>query len=233
MRECIILAGGMGTRLQSVVSDLPKCMAPINGKPFLFYMFRWLEKNQFNRVILSLGYKSGSVIDFAKSDPWPFEIITEVEQEPLGTGGAIAGALRHCQSEQVFILNGDTFFDIDFTNLQHQHLSHEATLTIAAKPLKNYDRYGSLVCEADGRITGFLEKNATLEGIINGGIYLLSLPTTLFDGTSGKFSFETDILEKKFAVNRFFAAPDNGYFIDIGIPEDYRRAEMDFKTLFV
>ncbi|MEO5892826.1 MAG: nucleotidyltransferase family protein [Ferruginibacter sp.] len=232
MRECIILAGGMGTRLQSVVADLPKCMAPINGRPFLLYIFEWLKKHDFDRIILSLGYKSESIIDFLNDHTWPFEIVPVIEKEPLGTGGAMALALQQCKGLQVFIMNGDTFFDIDPDEFLEYHLQSNAELTIAAKPLTDYNRYGSLLCNSEGRITGFTEKRQTTEGIINGGIYLLDVNSSVLSGREGRFSFETDIMEKEYPVRQFFAYPDNGYFIDIGIPEDYRKAEIDFKKLF-
>jgi len=232
MRECIILAGGMGTRLQSVITDLPKCMAPINGKPFLFYLFEWLKKNDFERIILSLGYKSEAVIEFAKKHNSSFEIEYVIEEEPLGTGGAIALALQHCKNSDIYIINGDTFFDVNLNDFFQFHTEKNAELTIAAKPLKNYDRYGSLLCTEEGRIIGFTEKKATIEGNINGGIYLLNSKSLLLSGKTGKFSFETDVLEKYFQERRLFAFPDNGYFIDIGIPEDYYKAEKDFKEIF-
>lgn len=232
MRECIILAGGMGTRLQSVIPDLPKCMAPISGKPFLYYLFEWLKRNAFERVILSLGYKPETIIDFIQAGNWPFEIISEIETQPLGTGGAIALALRHCKSSDVFIINGDTFFDINLNQFLQFHSDHKAELTIAAKPLTNYNRYGSLLCEKDGRITGFTEKKQTAEGIISGGLYLLNCRSHLLSGKTGRFSFETDILEKEYPVRQLFAYTDNGYFIDIGVPEDYYKAEKDFKEYF-
>ncbi|MEP7110013.1 MAG: nucleotidyltransferase family protein [Ferruginibacter sp.] len=232
MRECIILAGGMGTRLQSVITDLPKCMAPINGRPFLHYIFEWLRKNKFDRIVLSLGYKAEAIIDFTNSDSWPFEIISEIEKEPLGTGGAMTLALNHCSSPNVFIINGDTFFDIQLDKFLQYHLKTKAELTIAAKPLTNYDRYGSLLCGNDGRIIGFTEKKYTTEGIINGGIYLVNYPSLLLSGKKGRFSFETDILEKEYPSGQFYAYPDNGYFIDIGIPEDYYKAGRDFKEFF-
>ena len=232
MKECIILAGGMGTRLSSVIADLPKCMAPINGKPFLFYIFEWLKRNRFERIILSLGYKFESIIDFTKENTWPFEILWVIEKEPLGTGGAISLSLRQSKSSNVFIINGDTFFDIDVEQFYSSHLENKAELSIAAKSLTNYNRYGSLVCATNGRIIGFTEKKPTPEGIINGGIYLLNNTSLLLSGTSGKFSFETDILEKKYPSNRIFAYTDAGYFIDIGIPEDYYKAKIDFKSFF-
>lgn len=232
MKECIILAGGMGTRLKSIISDLPKCMAPINGKPFLFYILEWLKKNNFERVILSLGYKSEVIIDFTKENTWPFEILWVIEKEPLGTGGAICLSLGLSKSSNIFIINGDTFFDIDIMQFYKCHLENEADLSIAAKPLINYNRYGSLVCDNNDRIIGFTEKKPTVEGIINGGIYLLKSTSILLSEKTGRFSFETDILEKEYSKSRLFAFRDDGYFIDIGIPEDYHKAEIDFKVFF-
>lgn len=232
MRACIILAGGMGTRLRSVVAELPKCMAPVNGKPFLFYIFKWLKKNNFSRVILSLGYMPDAVLNFLKEEQWPFEIVTEIEAQPMGTGGAIALSLSHCNSSDICILNGDTFFDIDIDGLYAFHQNKHAALTIAAKPLTQYDRYGSLLCENDGRITGFTEKQKTKSGIINGGIYLMHVPSMPLTGLPQKFSFEKEILEKEYSTKPFFAFKDNGYFIDIGIPEDYYKAGEDFKKMF-
>src|SRR5690554_780677 len=115
--ECIILAGGLGTRLRDEVQDLPKCMAPVNGKPFLEYVLNYLESQFVDHVILSLGYKHESVIDWLKNKAFTFRLSTVIEREPLGTGGAIKRALQKSKAKQVYILNGDTYFDVDLRSL--------------------------------------------------------------------------------------------------------------------
>ena len=106
--EAIILAGGLGTRLRSVVSEVPKCMAPVDGKPFLQYLLEYLSRFDISHVVLSVGYLRDTIIRFVESRPWPFEISWAVEEEPLGTGGGIRLALSKCHGNQVYVLNGDT-----------------------------------------------------------------------------------------------------------------------------
>jgi D-glycero-alpha-D-manno-heptose 1-phosphate guanylyltransferase len=228
-REAIILAGGLGTRLKHLIPDLPKPMAPVNGKPFLSYILEELNQHFFEHVVLSVGYKSDPIVDYYGHHYKEIGISYSIEEEPLGTGGAIKRSLGLTNSELVFVINGDTFFEIDFNQMEILHHVKKSQVTLAAKPLCNFDRYGTISIE-EGHITGFCEKQFTQKGLINGGIYLLSkskLPITTWPDI---FSFEKDFLEAAYSQQQFFAFISDGYFIDIGIPDDYARANLDFKT---
>lgn len=230
--EAIILAGGLGTRLRSAVPDLPKCMADVAGKPFLYYLFEYLKKNEFCHVILSLGYKHEIIEDWIHSETWPFSISFSVEEEPLGTGGALKLSLRHACEDNVFIFNGDTFFDIDTNKFYNAHISRNAEISIALKPMENFERYGNVIIDADSRITCFQEKQPCTSGRINGGIYIIRKNARLFNTDAERFSFETEILQKAAGKSDIYGFISSGYFIDIGIPEDYIKAGIDFKDLF-
>jgi D-glycero-alpha-D-manno-heptose 1-phosphate guanylyltransferase len=225
--EAIVLAGGLGTRLKSVVSDLPKCMAPVNGQPFLYYLLQDLGQKGFRHVILSLGYKHETVEQWVNALQWPFRISTVVEDSPLGTGGAIRLAMGKATEDRVFILNGDTYFHIDFHRLLLHHFRASASISIALKRMEHFDRYGTVTTDASGKILEFVEKKPCTEGYINGGIYLVNNPLSLFPDTAA-FSFETEVLQQRVTTGDLYGHAFDGYFIDIGIPEDYAKADHDF-----
>lgn len=232
--DAIILAGGLGTRLRSVVQDLPKCMAPVGGHPFLYYLLEYLKKQGVRRVILSLGYLHETVEEWIAKTPAlsGFKFVYSVESEPLGTGGAVKQALAQATGNEVLILNGDTLFDANIEALVAAHRQRGAALSMALKPMEHFDRYGTVTTDGEGRITAFHEKRFCTQGTINGGVYILQTHNSLFDGMPARFSFETEILEKQVGKGNLFGFPDNGYFIDIGIPSDYAKAETDFKNMF-
>ena len=223
--EAIILAGGLGTRLRSVVSEVPKCMAPVDGKPFLQYVLAWLSRFDITHVVLSVGYLKEQIIDFVQAREWPFEISYAVEKEPLGTGGGIRLALQKCRGKQVFVLNGDTFFNIDLNAL-----SFSAPVTLALKPMRDFDRYGAVDWNGD-LVTGFHEKQPCAEGLINGGIYAIDRSQLDIALYPKKFSFEKDLLEPLAGYGLVAGEVQDGYFIDIGIPEDYARAQRELPEI--
>ena len=230
MKECIILAGGFGTRLQSVVKDVPKCMAEVSGKPFLKYLFDYLDQQGFDHVILSLGYKSQYVIDWLASQNQKFKISYVVETEPLGTGGAIRLAIGKVNSNHAFVINGDTFFDVDTDYLLQSHKDKRADITIALKPMADFDRYGSVEINAENRIIKFNEKQYCTNGLINGGVYLINKNIFSQINLPQKFSFEKDIMESQNDNISIFGYIQNCYFIDIGIPSDFEKANKDFAS---
>jgi len=223
--EAIILAGGFGTRLKSVVKDVPKPMAPIKDKPFLKYIFDYLIYNNVSKVILAVGYKWETIEEYFGDRYKNLEIVYSIESEPLGTGGAIKQALSICSTEYVFIINGDTYFDVDLNAMRQLHLNSKADLTIATKLMHNFERYGKVMVEND-RIIGFQEKEFNTEGLINGGIYLCKKDGLEYINME-KFSFEKDFMEKETSNKRIVSYESNGYFIDIGIPEDYKKFEEE------
>ena len=224
--ECVVLAGGKGTRLRSVVSDLPKCMAPVAGRPFLAWLLDDLREAGFDHIILSLGYKHEAVEAWVATRPDRDSITCVVEEEPLGTGGGVRLALRQAREDAVFILNGDTFFGIDYPAMQAFHRQSGAQATLALKPLRDFDRYGEVSLDGEGRITAFREKRPCAEGLINGGVYLLQRDALA--EMPERFSLEKDYFEPKAESAGLAGFRSEGYFIDIGIPADYARAQRDF-----
>ncbi|WP_238651029.1 nucleotidyltransferase family protein [Paenibacillus piscarius] len=225
--EAIILAGGFGTRLQTVVADVPKPMAPIAETPFLSYLLNYLYKYEVRRVILSTGYLSDKIYNYyGDSFKGNMELIYSVEQEPLGTGGGVLQALKHTTSDNCFIINGDTFFDVDLQKMMHQHNETIADMTIALKPMYDFDRYGTIELEQN-RVVAFQEKQPTDKGYINGGIYILNKDLLETFNLGPKFSLEADFLQKHYKVVDIRGFISSKYFIDIGIPEDYYRAQSE------
>lgn len=228
--EAIVLAGGLGTRLRSVVSDIPKCMAPVAGQPFLHYILTYLENSGITHVILSLGYKHESIEEYVNKNSWSFSVSYSVENGPLGTGGAIKLALTKAKEDQVLIMNGDTFFEVDLDAFYHFHSLKKAEISIALKLLTDFDRYGNVQTDKDEKIIAFSEKQPCRQGQINGGIYLINRDTIMMKTGKEKFSFETDVLQKYADSSSLYGFICSGYFIDIGIPEDYAKANIDFKA---
>ena len=233
--EVIILAGGLGTRLRSVVADVPKCMAPVANKPFLWYLLKYLTKFDITRVILSVGYLREVIFEWIREhkQEFPFEFDYAVEEEPLGTGGGIKLALSKTKDPYVLVLNGDTFFDVDLNTLCHYHYASKKSITLALKRMRNFSRYGTVNLDSVyGSIVSFNEKQYCDEGLINGGVYVINRDASIFEGLPEKFSFETAVLEPQCAAQNLQGIVQDGYFIDIGIPEDYERANYEFPNLF-
>src|SRR5690349_5757202 len=155
MVEAIILAGGLGTRLREAVPDLPKCMAPVAGKPFVSYVIDALRLQGVEHFIFSLGYKADVIQNFLKEHYPTLSYSIVVEQEPLGTGGAIQLALQEAKSENVLIANGDTLFRIQFKELVATHNVNNAECTLALKPMQNFDRYGVVELDANNKVLSF------------------------------------------------------------------------------
>jgi len=234
--EVIILAGGLGTRLRSVVSEVPKCMAPVAGKPFLWYLLKYLTRFDVSRVVLSVGYLREVIfkwIDEVK-DEFPFEFDYAIEEEPLGTGGGIRLAMSHIKGPAAAVLNGDTFFDVDLNLLLSSHINKPwAKISVALKPLNDFDRYGTVAIDDNGRVLFFNEKKPCIEGLINGGVYFLDNDDSLYEGLPKHFSFETEVLQKQCGdLGCIYGLIQDTFFIDIGIPEDYKYSQQVFCNFF-
>lgn len=221
--ECIVLAGGFGTRLQSVVPDLPKPMAPVAGRPFLELLLGSLERRGIRRVVLSLGYRAEAITSHFGPRFGGLELVFEIEEQPLGTGGAIRRCLQRCQGEVAFALNGDTYLDLDFAAVHRQWQQHGRPVLVGLR-IDDASRYGRLRTEGL-RLLGFEEKGLPGPGLINSGHYLL--PVGLFDSFDQKdpFSWETDVMQPHVQRLGFEVFETDASFIDIGVPDDYARAQ--------
>lgn len=235
INEAIILAGGLGTRLRSVLPDQPKCMAPINGKPFLFYVIDYLQKSGIEKFIFSVGYLHEIIEDYLEKDYSFLDYKISVEKEPLGTGGGIKLAFERTAQKNIVACNGDTLFKIDLRKLSNFHHEKDAACSLCLKPMKDFDRYGVVELNDDDSIKSFKEKKFYKSGLINGGVYALNAERFKKENFPEKFSFEKDYLEKNTqsstsAEAKLFGLTQGEYFIDIGIPEDYKRAQFELRT---
>jgi D-glycero-alpha-D-manno-heptose 1-phosphate guanylyltransferase len=227
--EAIILAGGLGTRLKQAVPDVPKCLAPVAGKPFLCYLINHLQSQGITHFIFALGHQADVIEHFLQKDFPSLFYKVSTEDEPLGTGGAIKKALNKAKEKSVLIANGDTLFKIDVPLLTGFHTLSGSNCTLSLKPMKNFDRYGVVEIDDDNAIKSFKEKQYYESGCINGGVYALHRNKFLDENLPAKFSFEKDYLEVYYSKRRMFGLMQDEYFIDIGVPEDYEKAQEELK----
>lgn len=226
--QAIILAGGFGTRLQSVVKNCPKPMAPIHNKPFLAYLIDYLKSQGITEVVLSVHYLREQIEDFFKDNYQGIKIRYAVEEQPLGTGGAIVHALKKIDSTQpVFILNGDTLLKLNYKTMYEKHFQNNTYLTIALRKIENCNRYG-VVSVSETEITAFDKLGGEHPGLINAGVYLIdSSIFQKFPVSASVFSFEKDFLPSCVRHLKAHAFVVEDYFIDIGVPEDYAQIIKD------
>lgn len=227
MREAIIIAGGFGSRLKKVVSNLPKPMAPVAGRPFLEILLNNFAQNGFNRIILALGFMADTIINHFGQKFAGMEIVYVREDIPLGTGGAVKLAMKASFQDHVFIFNGDSFLNLEIDKVEHQWKLHKLPIIVGCN-VPDTTRYGRLLTKS-GMVVGFSEKGIIGPGLINAGCYILNRGQLNDFPDNVAFSLETDFFSKivtKSAVNLFVSS---GYFIDIGIPEDYARAQIEIE----
>ena len=223
--EAIVLAGGFGTRLRAEVPDLPKAMAPVAGRPFLDLLLGRLSQQGVRRVVLSLGYKAQHIIDHFGSSFAGMALEHVVESHPLGTGGAVRLAMTRTQADHVYVFNGDTYLDLDLASVETNWLAHREPV-IVARPVQDASRYGSLLVDGN-RLIGFAEKSVAGAGLINAGSYVLNAGQLDAFEPGRAFSLEQDFLgnpDRRPPLRVFVCG---GRFIDIGVPEDYRRAQKE------
>jgi len=230
-KEAIILAGGLGTRLRSVVSDLPKCMAPVADQPFLKHVIRFLLSQGIEKFIFSLGYKHEMIESFLNDEFPTLHIECSVEQEPLGTGGAIYLACKRAKDNNVLVVNGDTLFKANLKKATSFHLENNADCTLLLKPMQDFNRYGAVELDDDLIVRSFKEKQFFQTGDINAGVYILNIEQFIDRDFPEKFSFEKDYLEKYYSEKKIFGLIEDGYFIDIGIPADFQKAQEELKQM--
>lgn len=226
--QAILLAGGLGTRLQSVVNDRPKPMALIEGKPFMEYLLRGLARSGIQDIIFAVGYK-GSMVEeyFGDGSKFDLKVQYAYEEELLGTAGAIKNAGKFVTEDTFFVLNADTFYQMDYDKMVQIQTEKQLEMALVLREVPDISRYGQAVLE-DGRLVGFNEKSTECKkGTINGGVYLLNR-SLLDEIPQGKVSLENEMIPKWLQENRALGGfVNDGYFIDIGIPEDYFKFQED------
>ncbi len=229
--HAIILAGGFGTRLRSVVSDVPKPMAPIGGRPFLAWLIESLAHQGVERVTLSVHHDWQKIRDYFTQNPASITVSYVVEDKPLGTGGAMVYAMREEQiSEPVLVLNGDTFVKVDIRALYRQHAASYAQMSMVLRAVNDTGRYGDIETH-DGIVTTFKPGRAGHAGFINAGVYVLVPSIFAAYDMPEVFSFEQDFMQRYVEALKPMAFMADDYFIDIGIPEDYARAMKELPDI--
>lgn len=226
--QAIILAGGKGTRLRAEVPDLPKPLAPVAGRPFLEHQMAYWVSQGVNRFILSVGYKAEMIIGSIGSRFCDAEIVYAIEHQPLGTGGALLHARAQLKRNRAFlVVNGDTFFDLPLSNLARFHEEKHSAWTLGLFPTTDTKRYLGVTLDDDGRLASLVTRSVQNEVWANGGVYMISpgVLDLVAERFKGEASLEGEIIpaliELKTAI---YGIHHDGRFIDIGIPDDYRRA---------
>lgn len=228
--QAILLAGGLGTRLRSVVSDRPKPMALIEGRPFMEYVVHELSRHGITHIIFAVGYK-GSMVEeyFGDGSAFGVKVSYAYEETLLGTAGAIKNAGKFVEDDSVYVLNADTFYQIDYSRLAAMQQEKGLDMALVLREVPDVSRYGEAVLQ-DGMLTGFNEKNQeSRPGTINGGIYLIR-KDLLDQIPEGKVSLENEMIPKWMNEGKCLGGfVNDGYFIDIGIPEAYFQFQEDVR----
>ncbi len=229
--EAIVLAGGLGTRLASRLHGLPKPMAPVAGRPFLEILLTQLSRSGCTSVQLSVGLQHAVIQDHFGAAFGGMTIDYVIETVPLGTGGAIRLALEQAREESVLVVNGDTFLDADYAAMMRFHAAQGASVTLAVVHRDNVSRYGGVTVEGQ-RVVGFEEKGRSGPGLISAGTYVLARNLAWPPALPEKFSIEFDFFVPEVGRLRPAAFKVDGYFLDIGIPEDLDRAQTELARFF-
>jgi D-glycero-alpha-D-manno-heptose 1-phosphate guanylyltransferase len=225
--EAIVLAGGRGTRLQSLVSDVPKPLAPVAGRPFLAWVLDHLAANGIRRVILATGYMSERIEQAIGREWQSMAVEYSVETSALGTGGAVRQARDRLLGGSAHILNGDTFLRYGPALLEEATHAAATQIGVALAQVEDVSRYGAVVV-CGGLVRRFEEKGGSGPGLINAGSYFLT--RTALDGLPDRlaFSLETEVLQPQAAAGAIAGFAGTTDFIDIGVPLDYGRAQQVF-----
>ena len=225
--KAMIVAGGQGSRLSSVVRDIPKPMAPVAGKPFLAYLLEKCASEGFREVILLTGYRESAIREYCgDGSRFGLDIAYSSETQPLGTGGSLRQALARfgVEDEVVLVLNGDSYFDVPLRYVAEQQRMGSHVCTVALRAVDDAGRYGSVVLR-DARIVSFEEKRqGGGRGLINGGVYACTTRLLDFFPPAERCSLEIDVLPVLAKSGLLGGIPFPGRFIDIGLPEDFARA---------
>lgn len=225
--QAIILAGGQGTRLQTILKDVPKALASVRNKPFLDYLLQFLNQQGITHFIFALGHQHQQILDYlnAKEKSWTYSCV--IEQEALGTGGAVKKAIETATEKDVWVINADTYLALNMKAMYQQHIVNNALATIALKEMNHFDRFGLIHINQSNCITSFEEKRACENGLINAGFFIVNKNRFLIHTASKeKFSIEKDFFELQLFTKAIFGYMTNGFFIDLGVPEDFEKAQI-------
>jgi NDP-sugar pyrophosphorylase family protein len=225
-----VLAGGLGTRLRPVISDRPKALAEIHGRPFLAYLLDQLSNAGSSRVVLCTGHLGEQIEQAFGKRYRKLQISYSRETRPLGTGGALRLALPHLLSDSVLVMNGDSFCATDLTSFWDWHSARHSQATMLLATVPNTQRYGSVKINADGAVTQFVEKKEGGPGSINAGVYLLSRQVIDSTPEDAAVSLEHDIFPALMS-HGLYGYQERGRFLDIGTPEDFAAAERFFTAI--
>jgi NDP-sugar pyrophosphorylase family protein len=239
----VILAGGLGTRLREAYATGPKCMAPVGGRPFLSYLLTWLRSQGVKEVILCVGYKRTHIQQYVgKGRKWGLRVQYSIEEELLGTGGAVKKAEWLVSGTRLFVVNGDTFLGVNLREMFQFHLSCGALATLAVVNVADDGRYGSLKLNDEGKITAFLEKGEGNLGhksdettkSINGGVYIFEKKLLNYIRAPGPVSLEKNVFPQIVASKnkKVYGLLIDAYFVDIGVPKDLWRAQRELPERF-
>ena len=226
--QAVVLAGGLGTRLRDTVPDLPKPLAPVAGRPFLHVLLESLERQGVRRVVLAIGYRGDMVRDAIGPRFGGVDVAYSVEAQPLGTGGGLRLALAQLDAPDTFVMNGDSYVDVDLGAMLAAHRVGGAAITVATVQVPDAARYGTVEVAA-GRITAFVAAGRPGPGTINAGVYAMGVDLLAGEPEGVAFSFERDILQARLPQLAPRAFPAGPAFIDIGTPADYARAQDFFR----
>lgn len=237
----LILAGGLGTRLRSVYAAGPKTLAPVGTRPFVDYLLTWLYMQGIEEIILCVGYKRSRIRRHVGSGRrWGLRVRYSVEQKLLGTAGAVKKAGEMLEDESVFVINGDTFLDVNLQKMCAFHRNQKGWATVAVTRVPDEGRFGTLRLDSRGRVTLFMEKRSrdTKDGYpgsmrqINGGVYLFEKKLLDTIPVGEPVSLEKDVFPRLLLKKRLFGFMTDGYFLDIGVPDDFRRAQSELPKRF-
>jgi NDP-sugar pyrophosphorylase family protein len=241
--EAVVLAGGKGTRLRKAVAGLPKSLAPIGKNPFLSYLLGWLRAQGVNDIVLAVGHRRMSIVrHYTRYKPQGMRLRYSIETTPLGTAGALRNLRSMLDGEEFLVMNGDSIFDVDVRRMLSFHHRHRAETTLALASPPEAARYGSVMLDARGRIKAFVEKHATAlprkdgrpgaSKWISGGLYIMSRAVFRHIPANREVSLEKEVFPRLIG-SPFYGFPSKGYFIDIGVPEDYQRAKTELTERFI
>lgn len=237
----MILAGGLGKRLRSAYAAGPKALAPVRARPFLDYLLHWLRSEGVLEVILCVGYKRSSIQKHVGSGrKWGLRVRYSSERKLLGTAGAVKRAGAMLVGNRAFVINGDTFLDVNLREMSAFHRDRKAWATLAVATVADARRFGTLRLASSGRIVSFKEKNASetdeaaacSRSLINGGVYLFEKKLLDRIPARRQVSLENEIFPFLFKKKRLFGFVTDGFFLDIGVPDDFRRAQSELPKRF-